>query len=279
MNKTAKVIRQSLIYLALLIFLVLFLFPIFWMFVSSFQPNSALIKLPPSFWPGDGTLDNYIRILSTPKYLNFYKNSAIVAFSTVFVCIIVSIFAGYAFSRYRFPGRNFAMSSILSIQMFPIIAILISLFVFFSNLKLINTYRGLILADITVALPFSVWFLKSFFDTIPRDLEEAAYIDGCGRFRTIFEIVVPLILPGILAVGIYSFLISWDDFVFGLTLINKDAFRTLPVGIAMSFLMENEYDWSGMMAVSVIASLPVLIMFVFLNRYMVAGLTQGGVKG
>ena len=279
MHRTRKILKQTAIYTLLGFFLVIFLFPIYWMFTSSFQPNSALIKLPPSFWPDSGTLDNYVRILTTPKYLTYYKNSAIVALSTVLVCILISIFAGYAFSRYRFPMRNVAMSTILSIQMFPIVAILISLFVFFSNLKLINTYTGLILADITVALPFSIWFLKSFFDTIPRDLEEAAYIDGCGRVRTIFDIVVPLVLPGILAVGIYSFLISWDDFIFGLTLINKDGMRTLPVGIAMSFLMENEYDWAGMMTVSVVASLPILILFVFLNRYMVAGLTQGGVKG
>jgi len=268
-----------LIYGLLFFFLVIFLFPIYWMFISSFQPNSALIKLPPQFWPQDGTFQNYVRILTTPKYLNYYKNSAIVALSTVAICILVSIFAGYAFSRYRFPGRNLSMSAILSIQMFPIVAILISLFVFFSRMKLINTYAGLVLADITIALPFSIWFLKSFFDTILRDMEEAAYIDGCGRMRTIFEIVVPLVLPGLLAVGIYSFLISWDDFVFGLTLINRDTMRTLPVGIAMSFLMENEYDWAGMMTVSVVASLPVLVLFIFLNRYMVAGLTQGGVKG
>jgi multiple sugar transport system permease protein len=279
MRRYRKYLKQTVIYILLAFFLVIFLFPIYWMFVSSFQPNSALIKLPPNFWPSDGTLDNYIRILTTPKYLTYYKNSAIVAFSTVAICILVSIFAGYAFSRYRFPARSALMSTILSIQMFPVVAILISLFIFFTNLKLINTYRALILADITIALPFSIWFLKSFFDTIPQDLEEAAYIDGCGRLRTIFEIVVPLILPGLLAVGIYSFLISWDDFIFGLTLINKDSMRTLPVGIAMSFLMENEYDWAGMMTVSVVASLPILILFVFLNRYMVAGLTQGSVKG
>jgi multiple sugar transport system permease protein len=268
-----------MVYALLLFFLVIFLFPIYWMFVSSLQPNSALIKLPPPFWPTDGTIDNYVRILTTPKYLNFYKNSVIVAAATVVISILVSIFAGYAFSRYRFPGRSAAMSLVLSIQMFPVVAILISLFVFFTNLKLINTYTGLILADITIALPFSIWFMKSFFDTIPRDLEEAAYIEGSGRFRTIFSIVVPLVLPGLVAVGIYSFLLSWDDFLFGLTLINRDAMRTLPVGIAMSFLMENEYDWAGMMTVSVVASLPVLLLFVFLNRYMVAGLTQGSVKG
>jgi multiple sugar transport system permease protein len=267
------------IYLPIFLLLALFRFPIYWMFVGSFQPNSALIRLPPQLIPAAPITTNYVRVMTTAKYMTYYKNSVIVAASTVAICSAVSILAGYAFSRFRFPGRQVAMTSVLSIQMFPIVAILISLFSFFTTLKLTNTYWALILADITFSLPFSIWFLKSFFDTIPRDLEEAAYIDGCGRFRTIWLVVAPLIKPGILAVAIYSFLQSWDDFIFGLTLITRDAMRTLPVGIAMSFITENEYDWSGMMTVAVVASLPILLIFTFLNRYMIAGLTSGAVKG
>lgn len=275
-----KVAAQFLKYLVIVVLLVVALFPIYWMFVSSFRTNSELTSLPPKFLPTTGaTLDNYSRIMSSNIYLTYYKNSLIVAGSTVVISIVISVMAGYSFSRFRFRGRGIAMSSILSVQMFPIVAILISLFSFFADLGLINTYRALILADITIALPFSIWFLTSFFDTIPRELEEAAFIDGASRIRTLIQVVVPLTRPGIIAVAIYSFLMSWDDFVFGLILINKDGMRTLPVGISLSFLGEFEYDWSGMMTVSIVASVPILVLFIFLNRYMVEGLTQGALKG
>ena len=275
-----RLITQMTKYALIFGMLAVALFPIYWMFTSSFRNNSELTSFPPKFLPTDGaTLENYDRILSNNIYLTYYKNSLIVASSTVLITIVISIMAGYSFSRFRFRGRDIAMSGILSVQMFPIVAILISLFSFFADLGLINTYRALILADITVALPFSIWFLTSFFDTIPRELEEAAFIDGASRLRTLIQIIVPLTRPGIIAVAIYSFLISWDDFIFGLILVNKDEMRTLPVGISLSFLGEFEYDWSGMMTVSIIASLPILVIFVFLNRYMVAGLTQGALKG
>jgi multiple sugar transport system permease protein len=275
-----RITAQSLKYLLIIVLLIVALFPIYWMFVSAFRTNSELTSLPPKFLPtGGATLDNCERILSSSIYLTYYKNSLIVASSTVIISIIISVMAGYSFSRFRFFGRSAAMSGILSVQMFPIVAILISLFSFFADLQLINTYRALILADITIALPFSIWFLTSFFDTIPRELEEAAFIDGASRIRTLIQVVVPLTRPGIIAVAIYSFLMSWDDFVFGLILINKDEMRTLPVGISLSFLGEFEYDWSGMMTVSIIASVPILILFIVLNRYMVEGLTQGALKG
>jgi multiple sugar transport system permease protein len=130
-----------------------------------------------------------------------------------------------------------------------------------------------------MALPFSIWFLKSFFDTVPRSLDEAAWIDGCGRFQTLFQILVPLLKPGLLGVAIYTFLRSWDDFLFGLILMSRDSMRTLPVGIAMSFIGEFAYDYAGMMTLSVIASIPVVVSFLFLQRYMIAGLTSGSVKG
>lgn len=274
-----KTVEQIVFYCAIFLLLSIFLFPIYWMFTSSFRTNPELTSMPPDFLPFGGTLDNYARILSTPKFLTYYKNSIIVAGATTFVCIAISSLTAYAFSRHRFRGMGAAMTAILSVQMFPIVAILIALFALFTRLKLTNTLYALILADLTFALPFSIWFLKSFFDTVPKDLEDAAYIDGCGRFRTIFAVVLPLVKPGILAVAIYTFLLSWDDFLFPLTLINRDELRTLPVGMALSFIGEFEYDWAGMMALSVVTSLPILILFIFLQRYMVEGLTRGAVKG
>lgn len=278
-KKYRNILKSTFLYIIIGFFLIIFLFPVYWMFVSSFRDNSVLMSLPPKFNPFSGSLINYKKILSIPKYLTFFKNSTIVAGSTVTVCLITSIFAGYSFSRFNFPGKKIAMSIILSVQMFPIVAILISLYTFYAKLGLINTYQGLILADTTIALPLSIWLLKSFFDTIPKSLDEAAYIDGCGRIKTMFLIIVPLLKPGLLAVGIYTFLQSWDDFLFGLIIMNNDSMKTLPVGIAQSFIGEFVHDYSGMMTLSVMASVPVIILFIFLQKYMVAGLTGGAVKG
>ncbi|HRL12899.1 MAG TPA: carbohydrate ABC transporter permease [Aggregatilineales bacterium] len=279
-SRQKRVLQLSLRYLLLLILLTLALFPIYWIAIGSLRDNSAITSLPPQILPtGDLRFDNYERVITRTNFLTYYWNSIVVSGTTIILSIVISVLAAYSFSRYRFIGRGLAMNGILSAQMFPLVAILISLFSFFSSLNLVNNLFGLVLAHLTVALPFSIWFLKAFFDSIPRELEEAAYIDGAGRMRTLLQVILPLVRPGILAVTIYTFLMSWDDFLFALILITRDELRTLPVGIAVSFLGEFEYDWSGMMTVSVISSLPILLVFVFLNRYMVDGLTRGAVKG
>ncbi|MGI6777049.1 MAG: carbohydrate ABC transporter permease [Acetivibrionales bacterium] len=236
------------------------------------------MKLPPDLTPIMMTFDNYKDILSSVKYLTYMKNSLIVSLSTVLICMVVSLLASYSLSRFQFPLRKTIMSVILSIQMFPIVAILISLFTFYSKLDLINTYTGLILADTTISLPLAIWMLKSFYDTIPKSLDESACIDGCGRLRTMVQIIIPLIKPGMLAVGIYTFLKSWDDFMFSLVLMTKDMKKTLPVGIAESFLGEYSHDYGGMMTLAVIASLPIIILFILFQKNMIFGLTGGAVK-
>jgi multiple sugar transport system permease protein len=267
-------------YILLLALLAVMLFPIYWIVLGSLRTNSEITAMPPRILPSVNLdFSNYSRVVGQTEFLTYYKNSLIVSGSTIVLCIVMGVMAGYSFSRYRFLGRQVAMTGILSVQMFPLVAILISLFEFFRGYGLINSLTGLVLAHLTICLPFAIWFLKAFFDGIPRELEEAAYIDGAGRNRTLFQIIMPLARPGILAVGIYAFLMSWDDFLMALILTTRDEMRTLPVGIAISFIGEFEYDWSGMMSASMIASLPILILFIFLSRYMVEGLTQGALKG
>ena len=162
--------------------------------------------------------------------------------------------------------------------MFPAMTLLIALYNMYFRLGLLNTYTALVLACSTNALPMSVWILKGFFDTISKSLEEAAYIDGCSKGRTLVQVILPLVKPGILAVGLYSFLISWEDFLWGLTLVNKTEMRTLASGIAMTYLGEYNYDWGRVMAAAVGAAVPILIIFIFLQKYMIAGLTAGAVK-
>lgn len=274
-----KLVNKIIIYTVIFIGLTLFLFPVYWMVAASLQPNSELIKSPPSIVPSRLTFSSYLNIFTNPRFRPYFKNSGIVSFSTVTLNLFFSILAGYSFSRFRFWGRTGVMTAILSVQMFPRVAILIVLFGLFTTLKLTNSYIGLVLGHLTFTMPFSIWFLKSFFDGIPYELEEAALIDGANRFQILFKIVVPLATPGIISVLIYTFLLSWNDFMYAFTLVTKDELRTLPVGIALTFIGEYQFDWSGMMALATLTTLPVIILFIFLQRYMIAGLTQGALKG
>lgn len=270
--------KKTLTYLAIALLLLLFIFPIYWMVISSLKDNSVLMRTPPQLYPTFSTFRNYLSVITNTKYLNYIKNSLIVAALTVVVDLALAIFAGYSLSRFRYPGRKAIMTLTLSAQVFPTVVIIISLYAFFSKLNLMNTYAGLTLADVAMSLPLSVWMLKSFADTVPQSLDEAARIDGCSRFMTMIRIVMPLMKPGMLAVGIYAFLQSWDDYMIGLIVMTKTAMKTLPVGIAETFLGEFGFDYAGMMTISVVASLPVVLLFLFFNKYMVAGLTGGAVK-
>ena len=270
--------RRVLLYTTVFVLLALFIFPIYWMFIASLKENNVLMRVPPQLYPTFSTVENYVKILSNAKYLNYIKNSLIVASMTVAVDLVLSIFAGYALSRYRFPGRKAIMTGILSAQVFPVVVIIISLYEFFAKLKLMNTHIGLTLADVAMSLPLSVWMLKSFCDGVPASLDEAARIDGCSRLMTLIRVVIPLMKPGMLAVGIYAFLQSWDDYLISLIIMTKTQMKTLPVGIAETFLGEFGFDYAGMMTIAVIASLPVLLLFLIFNKHMVAGLTGGAVK-
>jgi len=273
-----SVFERIFLYLTILLLLCLFIFPIYWMIIASLKDNSVLMRNPPQLYPTFSTFENYMTMLGNAKYLGYIRNSIIVASGTVIVDLILSVLGGYSLSRFNFPGRKTIMIAILSAQIFPVVVIIISLYGFFSKMKLMNTYTGLVLADVAMSLPLSVWMLKSFCDNVPMSLDEAAKIDGCSRWKTLTYIVFPLLKPGLLAVGIYSFLMSWDDYLIALVIMTKSGMKTLPVGIAETFLGEFGFDYAGMMTISVIASLPVLLLFMIFQKYMVSGLTGGAVK-
>ncbi|RED58165.1 MULTISPECIES: carbohydrate ABC transporter permease [Cohnella] len=270
--------KEGLTYVALLVIMVGFLFPVYWMFVTSLQSNSELMKLPPKWIPFNIDLSSYVDILKSSVFLTFYKNTFLVAAGATVMCIIVSIFAGYALSRFRFKGSNLIALLLLSAQMFPTVTLVIGLYSQYQKMNLLNTLFVLVLAAASTALPFSVMLMRTFFNSISRELEEAAEIDGASRFRVLFTVIVPLSKPGIMAIAIYTFLIAWDDFLFGLTLVSDLDKRTLSPGLSLTFLGEYSYNWSGATAAAVTATLPLLIAFLFLQRYMVEGLTAGGVK-
>ena len=278
-KKQRERIKKLALFLTAVLIFVIFLFPIYWMIVCSVQQASKLYVMPPEWLPFNPTLENYKALFSDGYFLNYYKNSLIVSGGATLLTMITTVFCGYAFSRFRYRVTGFLVTAMLTTSMFPVVSQLISIYSTFKQFDLLNTHRGLMLVTTSVAMPFCVLMLKGFFDDVPIVLEEAARIDGCSRIGILFRVTFPLVKPGILAVGIYTFMRAWDDYQYALTLITKDEPRTLGPGISIRYMGEIQYDWGKTLAVAVAASLPILIIFAFLQKYMVSGLTSGAVKG
>lgn len=266
-------------YIILFLLMIFLLFPVYWMVNTSLKTNLFIYKVPPEWFPTSPTLESYMNLFKGGHFFGYYFNNFKVSFLTTILTILLAVFAGYTLSRFRFKGNKLLMLALLSTQMFPVVGILIALYTLFKSFHLLNTTLGLVLALTSMSLPFCIWLIKGFFDDIPYSLEEAASMDGCGRVGILLAIVLPLSKPGLLAIGIYAFLQAWDDFVLCLTLITKDSLRTLSTGIALKYLGELSYDWATVMTISVIATVPLLLLFIFFQRYMIQGLTAGGIKG
>jgi len=275
---TKNRLQLSSIYFILTLLLVVLMFPVYWIVNTSLQSNAALMKMPVKWFPAELDFSSYISVFTNAQFLTFYSNTLIVAAGATALCIVVAVLTGFALSRYRFPGSGMVLLILLSTQMFPAVTLVIGMYAQFREMQMLNTLFVLVLAATTTALPFSVMLMKTFFDGISKELDEAAQIDGASRLRTLFGIVVPLSLPGIIAIAIYTFLIAWDDFLFGLTLVSDLDKRTISPGLSLTYLGEFSYNWAGASAAAVVATLPLLILFMFLQRYMVEGLTAGGVK-
>jgi multiple sugar transport system permease protein len=251
-------------------------FPFYWLVVSSFTSSSTLFS--GRIWPKAWSAASYSRLFGTTPILGYLANSLLVAISVTVLTVIVSVLASYslAFLNYRF--RDTLGRLILFTYMFPAVIIVVPSYDIMSRLGLTNNLGGVILIELLLSVPFCVWMLRSFFLQIPKDLEEAAMIDGASRMRTLFVVLVPVARPGIIAVGVFAFIFSWNEYLFPLVLINQDADKTLPLAIA-GFMGNLTVDWSSLLASGVVATVPILILFIFLQRYLVAGLTSGAVKG
>ena len=281
-RKNSKAFKMFLVIGTILI-LLWTLFPIFWMFSTSFKTATAVFDKPPSLLPREPTLASYKKMMTgtvgvTP-IMRFFLNSTITSLSTVAVATVLAILASYALSRLRFKLRKPIMLGVLVTQMFPLVVLLTPLYILYMKLRMINTYVGLIIAFTSFTLPFSLWMLKGFVDTIPQELDEAAIIDGCGPFGVLVRVIVPVITPGIMATGVFAFLDAWNNLLFPLTLVTDVSMKTLPPGMILAFGGEFKHDWSGMMATSALVAIPVILVFVILQRYLVEGLTAGSVKG
>jgi multiple sugar transport system permease protein len=251
-------------------------FPQLWMISTSLKPEIKMYEL--SFFQ-DFSLVNLTKILRNSTFIHYLRNGFVVASVSCVLSTAVSVFAGYSFSKFRYKGRKPVMALIMISQAFPQGLLLISLYPMLQKIGIIDTSPSIILAYIALTLPVGTWTLKAYFDQVPQSLLEAARVDGSSEWRTMFQIIIPLALPGMLTVAIYSFVWAWNDLLYALTLISTTSRRTLASGMIFMFTGEGGNDWIGMMSASVIASIPIAILFVFLQRYFIAGLTAGAVKG
>ncbi|TAH73789.1 MAG: carbohydrate ABC transporter permease [Anaerolineaceae bacterium] len=279
MNKKRKIIiDKSFTYFAITVITALLNFPFLWMLTTSLKDSVEMFSANPTFLPKDLTFTNYIALLKEYKFFTYFKNSVIVSISTTLVALLFATFMAYGISRFKFRGKNVISSSLILTQMFPLPLIIITIYVTFVKLGLFDTRLGLVIAYCTFALPFCTMMLRSYFDGLPVELEEAAAIDGCGPFSTIFRIVIPLASPSIVAMGLFAFILSWQELMMSMTLVHSTALRTMPVAITMMVGVRN-IMWGPLMAASVIVSIPVVILFIYFQKYLISGMTMGAVKG
>ena len=269
------------LYVVSILLSVLFLFPIVWSTLTSFKPPAEASAVPPTYWPSTFTLANYYKLnLYGAGIARYIFNSATVALITVFGTIILSTLAGYGFSRFNFPAKNVLFIMVLAALMIPFQSILTPLFLLLSAVKLQNTLIGLALVYITFQLPFGVFMMRNSFDTVPREIEEAALLDGCSTWRMLTTVMFALVRPGIITVAVYAFLNAWNEFLAALIIMTQESNFTLP--IMLTSVRSGYYgaiDWGALQAGITVTILPCIILFLILQRYYMQGLMGGAVKG
>jgi multiple sugar transport system permease protein len=252
-------------------------FPIYWMILSSLRTQPDLFSAP-SLLPRRLTLESFRTLLKLTDYPTQFRNSLIVAVSVVAITLTISIVVAYVLTRFRVPGKSLIVSGILYAYMFPPMLLAIPLYGFFVALGIGDSLLGLVIAHCTLTLPLAIWLLWGFFKSMPFELEEAARVDGCTRLGSFVRVVLPLSIPGIITAGVFTFLLSWTDYVYALVMVTSDEHKTLPLGIA-SMIGSFDLQWGEAMAGAVLIIVPLFVMFTFLSRFFIQGMSAGAVKG
>lgn len=254
----------------------LLLVPVIWIFLGSIKPDIDIMSGNP--WPTRVTFEHYAAIAAKEGFLIALRNSLIVGLTVAVVTTLLAAPAAYSLSRFEYRGREAFSMLILGTQTLPAVAVLVPLIVIVRQLGLTNTLTALIFIHLALGLPIAVWMLKGYIDAIPRDLEDAALVDGCGRFGTMARIVIPLVTPALIAVGTFAFVLSWGEFVIAISIVSKSEVRTLPLALQTLF-DPYSFSWGNVMAGGVVIALPAVALFLIFRRQLVGGLLAGGIKG
>ncbi len=273
-------IGRSAVIVIVALFLVWTLWPIYWMVSTSLKPAQEATNLNPTIWPHTLTGANYRELFgSSLPFGDYFVNSVVTALISAVVAVVISTLAGYSFSRGGYKLNGATSVVVLATQMLPLVVLIGPLYLLLLKAHLLNTYLGLVIGYTSFAIPFGAWMMKGFFDSIPREIEEAARVDGYSRFGILVRVVVPMSLPGLVTTAVFVFMNTWNNLLYPLTLITSNTRQTLPPGLQQSFSGTFKTDYGGLMAASMITSLPLIIAFFLVQRSMVRGMTAGALAG
>jgi N,N'-diacetylchitobiose transport system permease protein len=269
--------RRIALNAAATLFCLVWIFPVYWMVNTAFKPYGAILSSTPRFWPFPFSLANFDDAVHKAGFLTDLRNSAVVTCGVVVLAIVVAFFAATALTRFRFRGRRGFLVAVLIVQMVPQPALLIPIFLSLKSAHLLDNMLGLMLTYVAMVLPFTIWTLRGFLHGIPVELEEAAMVDGADRATVMRRILLPLILPGLIATSVFSFITAWNDYLFAYVLMKDQSHYTLPVWL-VSFSTSTGTDYGGLIAASTLFALPVVVFFMLIQRRLVTGMTAGAVK-
>lgn len=270
--------RALATHLLLWVAVVVAIFPVSRIVTISLRPGNRLLSSDLSVIPPDATIDNYVRVFSEKPFLQWIYNSLVITVTTSLIGVILAATAAYAFSRFKFPGRKSGLLFLMMTQMIPAAMLILPIYLILTQLELLNTYAGMVIAYSVTTLPFSIWVLKGYFDSVPRSLEESARIDGCTELGAFYRILLPLSTPALAIVFLFNFTQAWNEYIIASTVIQNPGLRTWPLGL---YELQGNFnsEWGMFSAGSVVISIPVIALFLYSSKYMVSGLTIGGSKG
>lgn len=279
-NSISKQKRISMIIILLLIiFLIEFVgFPLLWMMISSFKPGVELFTIPPHILPKNWSIEWYLQAFANENVIHYFLNSLYIASIVMIIDMIIGTLTAYSLTRFHYKGRKVLMMSVLASYCIPPIMLMLPLYKIMASLHLTGSHVGVIIGHLTITLPFSVWLLISFFRKLPREIDEAALIDGANEWQVFSLIDFPLCISGVLSTGIMAFIMSWNEFLLSSVLVNKESMKTLTVGIS-NYISSTHIDWGIIMALGTITTIPVVLLFALVQKYFVEGMTAGAVKG
>ena len=261
------------------ILVLLVAFPLVWMILTSLKPQTELFRIPPTWLPETVTFEHYWRLLTETPFLLYFRNSVVLATSTTVFVVVLGAIGAYSLVRFAYRGRETLATLVLFTYLLPSVVLIIPLYLMMVELGLSNTLASLVLAHTTFALPYALWLLRSFMEGVPEDLESAALVDGATRMGAFRDVILPQLLPGIISTALFTFILSWNEYLYALVLVNSDAARPLTTGVMTMLISAFNIEWSLLMAASVMMSLPLIVVFAFLQSYLTRGFGAGAVKG